>query len=70
MRGSRVRCWGAGSGPLPSQKYVSQHALKTVFQYILFRPSQFGRAGGCIGASRGVFVLALLELPVPLRWYR
>lgn len=70
MRGSRVRCWGAGSGPLPSQKHISRHALKTVVQYILFCPSQFGRAGGGIGASRGVFVLALLELPVPLRWYR
>lgn len=37
-------------------------------QYIPFRPSQVGRVGGGIWASRGVFVLALFELPVPLLW--
>lgn len=30
MRGSRVRCWGAGSGPLPSQKHISRNTLDTV----------------------------------------
>lgn len=39
-------------------------------QYIPVRPSQIGRVGGGIWDSRGVFVLVLFELHVPLLWCR